>query len=77
MQEWTKTATELSSITTYKNFSAGCGLSHAYSKDIIRLLLLKQQSLSLRLALVRVVLPPDLQSLHCENTAQPCLARDV
>lgn len=38
MQEWTKTATELSSITTYKNFSAGCGLSHAYSKDIIHLL---------------------------------------
>ena len=31
-------ATELSSITIYKNFLAVCGLSHAYSKDIIHLL---------------------------------------
>lgn len=37
MQEWTEAATELSSITIYKNFLAVCGLSHAYTKDIIHL----------------------------------------
>lgn len=38
MQEWRETATELSFITIYKNLLAMCGLSHAYSKDIIHLL---------------------------------------